>query len=172
MGYTTTFKGQFDLDRPLAPEHKTYLDAFAYTRRMKRDPVKTEQRPDPVRLAVSLPVGPDGGYFVGASGDFGQEHRPGPPWGGTADDLLDFNREPDGQPGLWCQWVPTEDGTGIEWNGTEKFYSYEEWLKYIIEHFLKPWGYVLNGSVKWKGEASNDRGTLVVTNNEVSTRTR
>lgn len=57
MGYTTTFKGKFDLDRPLAPEHKAYLDAFAGTRRMKRESAKTEQRPDIVRVFAGLPVG-------------------------------------------------------------------------------------------------------------------
>lgn len=167
MGYTTDFSGKFDIDRPLAPEHKSYLEAFAYTRRMKRDPAKTEQRPDPVRLAAGLPVGHDGGYFVGAIGDYGQEYPVGSPWGGTADDLLDYNLEPGGQPSLWCQWVPTEDGTAIEWNGTEKFYSYIEWLEYLIEHFLGPWGYSLNGEVKWKGEDRGDRGTITVRNNAV-----
>ena len=27
-------------------------------------------------------------------------------------------------PGIWCQWVPTDDGKGIEWDGGEKFYNY------------------------------------------------
>ena len=34
MGYTTTFDGEFKLDKPLIPAHKAYLMKFAKTRRM------------------------------------------------------------------------------------------------------------------------------------------
>jgi hypothetical protein len=40
------------------------------------------------------------------------------------------------QPGLWCQWVISEDGTKLEWDGGEKFYEYAAWLKYYINHFF------------------------------------
>ena len=70
-------------------------------------------------------------------------------------------------PGFYCQWTPTEDGTAIVWDGNEKFYNYEEWLRYIIKNFLKPWGYVLNGDVRWNGESSDDLGVLRVKDNEV-----
>lgn len=43
-----------------------------------------------------------------------------------------------GQPGLRCQWEPTEDGTAIKWNGEEKFYKSPEWMTYLIDTFLKP----------------------------------
>lgn len=70
-------------------------------------------------------------------------------------------------PGIWCQWVPTEDGEGIQWDGAEKFYCYDEWLVYLIEHFLKPWGYVLNGKVSWEGENHSDVGVIYVKDNKV-----
>jgi hypothetical protein len=170
MGYTTEFKGKFKLDRPLTDAHKAYLEAFSNTRRMARDAAVTEKREDALRLAVDLPVGVEGGYFVGAGGTCGQEGMMGE--GGDRETLgiLDVNRHPRDQPGLWCQWAPNENGTAIEWDGGEKFYHYVEWLSYIIEHFMKPWGYVLNGSVKWKGEERGDRGTIVVTDNVVETK--
>jgi hypothetical protein len=159
MGYTTDFEGRFNLNKPLTEEHALFLNTFSGTRRMKRDASKTRERPDPIRKAVGLAVGPEGAYFVGA-GDFaGQERTP---------DIVDYNSPPEGQPGLWCQWVPTKDGTGIEWNGTEKFYNYTEWLCYLIDHFLAPAGYVLNGEVLWQGEDPSDMGKLVVVDNEVS----
>jgi hypothetical protein len=34
-----------------------------------------------------------------------------------------------GFPGFWCQWVPSADGCGIEWDGGEKFYAYDKWLQ-------------------------------------------
>ena len=42
--------------------------------------------------------------------------------------------------------------------------------KLLIEKFLKPWGYTLNGQVEWSGEESGDLGLLVVKDNVVSTR--
>lgn len=161
MGYSTDFDGQFNLDRPLTPEHKAYLKLFAETRRMKRDSRITEKRPDPVRLAADLPVGEQGCYFVGAEGFCGQEDTQGK-------GILDYNSAPMGQPGLWCQWTPAEDGAAIEWDGGEKFYDYVPWIKYIIDHFLKRWGYTLNGEVEWQGEDSDDLGKIVVTDNVVT----
>jgi hypothetical protein len=55
----------------------------------------------------------------------------------------------------------------IEWDTGEKFYSYIEWLEYIIYNFLAPKGYVLNGSVEWYGEDRADVGTIVVKSNIV-----
>jgi len=159
MGYTTDFTGRFNLNKPLTPEHHAYLTQFSETRRMKRDASKTRERPDPIREAVDLAVGPEGAYFVGETGYAGQDRGP---------DILDHNKPPKGQPGLWCKWAPTEDGAGIEWNGMEKFYDYTEWLAYLIDHFLEPAGYVLNGEVEWQGEEPDDIGKLVVKDNQVS----
>lgn len=70
-------------------------------------------------------------------------------------------------PTTYCQWRPTEDGAGLEWDGVEKFYYYSEWLGYLIAHFLKPWGYTLNGTVRYDGWTEGVTGTIHVTNNEV-----
>jgi hypothetical protein len=158
MGYTTDFSGQFDITPPLKPEHRAYLEAFSYGRRMQRDAAQVSALPDPVRVAACLPVGRDGGFYVGSAENFGQGHTP---------DVVDYNRAPFGQPGLWCQWVPTEDGAALEWDGGEKFYEYEEWLRYLIATFFVPWGYVLNGTVEWAGEDSDDWGRMVVTGNKL-----
>lgn len=68
MGYTTEFRGEFKLNKPLARKHRAYLVRFGETRRTKRDARRTSRRPDPVREAAGLPVGPDGAYFVGGDG--------------------------------------------------------------------------------------------------------
>lgn len=165
MGYTTDFNGSFNLDKPLTKEHKAYLEAFASTRRMKRKQSLTAKRSDPLREAAGLPVGKEGAYFVGEGGHCGQgagfgEHNGIP-------DLAEYNYPPAGQPSLWCQWVPNADGTAIVWDEGEKFYEYVAWIEYLIENFLKPWGYVLNGEVEWYGEERDDRGMIVVDNNVV-----
>jgi hypothetical protein len=80
-----------------------------------------------------------------------------------------IRREEEGtcQPGLWCQWIISEDGTELMWDEGEKFYNYAEWLKYLIDHFFSKWSILLNGEIYWDGEDSDDLGKIVVTNNEV-----
>jgi hypothetical protein len=180
VGYTTDFNGQFDLDKPLTPEHKAYLEAFARSRRMCRNARIAEKLPDPVRLAAGLPIGKDGAYFVGTANPFvdgkikpelkpwlGKEEAPWLSCHGQVNDqsVVEYNGPPKGQPGLWCQWIPNDDGTAIIWDEGEKFYNYTEWLRYLIEHFLKPWGYVLSGEVQWSGEEQGDVGKIIVKDN-------
>ena len=161
MGYTTDFWGEFTVTPALKPEHLAYLKQFGDTRRMKRDATKAEKMPDPIRDAACLPVGPEGSFFVGATGHAGQDKD---------DSIVEYNDPPVGQPGLWCQWIPSEDGTSIAWDGSEKFYCYAEWLEYLIENFLDPWGYVLDGEVQWQGEESGDMGKLIVEDNLLQTK--
>lgn len=186
MGYTTEFSGRFKLNRKLYPTHALYLKRFAEIRHMRRDvgviadgslrlipdwqgaPIPSTPRmalfnaavehSEQLRKAVGLPMGMEGAYFLGDESYYGQ----------TKDNsILDYNTEPRGVPGLWCKWVPTEDGLGIEWNGHEKFYDYVKWLEYLIEHFLKPWGYVVSGIVTFQGEEPDDHGSIEVVDNVV-----
>ena len=158
MGYDTRFEGrfEFDKDHPLSVKHARFLQRFNETRRMKRDPDLLPD--DPFRKSVGLPPGLDGGYCVcthvfierGQSNDTS---------------VRDYNRPPQGQPGLWCQWTVSDYiGTGeewvLEWDQGEKFYHYVEWLEYLIKHFLGPWGYKLSGTVYWQGEAHDDMGRI------------
>lgn len=121
-----------------------------------------------------------GPYFVnGSDGEFGSGQGDDP-------DIIDYNRPPEGQPGLWCQWVPNADGTRIVWDGNEKFYYAENWMKYLIDHFLKPgaeaskaddpqfdnftFDHYVNGTIEAQGEDPNDRWDLCVDENEVLVR--
>lgn len=160
MGYTTEFEGSFTVTPALKPEHAEYLRAFSETRRMKRDSVLCERMPDPIREAAGLAsVGPEGRYFVGGLGVMGQDLDPS---------VVDANEPPSGQPGLWCKWEPRDEGYEIGWSGGEKFYDYTEWLVYIIEHFLGPWGYSLNDEVAYQGENPGYFGKILVSKNVVS----
>ena len=161
MGYTTNFMGVFTLDRPLDEKYAAYLRKFKDTRRIKRNEEVTAAREDEVREATGLPVGDEGGYYVGSESFMGQDKQ-------SDAGVVDSNSPPKGQPGLWCQWTVGENNDTIEWDRGEKFYSYQEWLVYIVDHFLKPWGYILNGGVAWQGEEESDTGILVVDNNKVS----
>lgn len=52
------------------------------------------------------------------------------------EDVLDYNTAPQSQPGLWCKWISTPDGSKLVWNGYKKFYAPKEWLEYLITHFF------------------------------------
>jgi hypothetical protein len=67
----------------------------------------------------------------------------------------------------YCQWVPSLDGKFLQWDQNEKFYSYVEWLEYLIKEFFIPKGYKLNGTVTWSGEETGDLGKIIVKDNVV-----
>lgn len=147
MGYTTQFEGKIDIEPPLSTEEIAYLRKFSTTRRMLRR---------------------NGPYFVDGSGSYGQ---------GEDQDVLDYNTPPHGQPGLWCQWVPTDDGRALVWDEGGKFYHAKEWMTYLIEHFLSPTrlaplpfmtGHTLNGDILAQGEDIDDRWRLIVIDNVVT----
>ena len=182
MGYTTDFSGQFKTNRPLTETEMNYINKFSDTRRVKRDSVKLMEKykgefGHPTRELD--PYGKDGEFFVGGH-DWPQDDTiidyntaPGQLTYKEMDDFKDLwdenqNRIKHGlsQPGLWCQWVFTDDET-LEWDGGEKFYNYIEWLKYLINNFFEEWGIKLNGKVYWVGEYSSDKGKIVVENNKV-----
>lgn len=149
MGYNTDFHGEVSIEPPLNAEEVEFLKKFNHTRRMDRA---------------------KGPYFVDGSGAYGQGEDP---------DIRNYNQPPAGQPGLWCQWTPTDDGSAIEWDGGEKFYSAGAWMVYIIEHFLRPGchaqaelpflqaNHTVNGVIYAQGEDSDDKWRLVVEGNRV-----
>lgn len=193
MGYSTDFYGAFKLSRPATEEEKNYINTFSGTRRMKRDVNKLMELyngehglPNINNIPNRTPAqiyGNDGEYFAMDDNQHGQ----------TEDSsIIDYNQSPgylNGknlnwsqtytennrriqagkcQPSLWCQWVISDDGTLLEWDGGEKFYYYTEWLKYMINHFFTPWGIKLNGEIEWEGEDRNDKGKIVVKDNLVT----
>ena len=142
-------------------EHKLYLEKFSDTRRMKRDGSKLPERKTKIHDQAQLLNEVNGEYFVDGFGMCGQDED---------ESVLEYNYPPATQPGLWCQWIPNEDGTAINWNGAEKFYNYTDWIDYIANRLLAPLGYVLNGEVEWQGEERDDMGLIVVKDNVVTTK--
>jgi hypothetical protein len=164
MGYTTEFEGSVNISPPLNAHEIAYLRKFARSWRMDRE------------------FGP---YFVDGSGFKGQGDDP---------DIRNGGPPPPEQPGFWCEWEPTEDGTAIKWNGGEKFYDSVEWMTYLIDTFLKPgaalaselaspvpgrhypgelrhftFDHELNGILNAQGEEEEDQWQLAVTGNAVTT---
>ena len=143
MGYTTEFQGFLRFDKPL--DDKTYhlLYGLATTRRMARN---------------IEGFGVEGEFYIDGSGYKGTDKE---------DNIINYSRPPATQPGLWCQWIPTQDRTRLKWDGEEKFYHFVEWLEYLIEKVIAPAGYSLNGEVTWEGEEEGDTGIIKVEDNQV-----
>lgn len=148
------------MDKPATLEQIEYLNRFSYTRRMKRDVAKLNELYKGEYGLPGVGYGQEGEFFCKNDGQFGQN--------GDAS-VVDSNEPPSTQPGLWCQWVLSEDGTKLEWDGSEKFYNYIEWLEYLIENFFKRWEIKLNGIVCWQGEEMSDRGEIEIEDNIVTT---
>ncbi len=148
MGYSTDFEGRLKFNRVLTDAEASYLKRFAESRRMVRN--------------VDSKYGVQGEFYIDG-GDYNDTT------------VVEMNVPPSTQPGLWCQWTPSEDGMYLEWDGGEKFYNYVEWLQYIINSIF-PYitedndeALVLNGVIDWQGEESEDVGRIMVNNNVVST---
>lgn len=131
----------------LKPEHLEYIQKFNSTRRVLRSAILTQDREDFTRLAVGLPAGIDGCYFVGEVGLSGQNK------GG---DVLDVNKPPSGQPSVWCPWTIRENSLHrhhLCLNGKERHDDVWEWFWYIKEQFLDLWGYrLVSGHVDYEEE--------------------
>lgn len=144
MGYTTEFEGSLTIDRPVDEGTYRLLRGISETRRMARD--------------VADEYGVEGEFYVDGTGFRGQ---------GRDANIIDFNRPPATQPGLWCGWLIGDDRQTIRWDGIEKFYNYAEWLEYLIDRILEPRGYVVDGELRWQGENPTDTGTITVRKNNV-----
>lgn len=200
MGYTTDFEGQLTLSQPLTVPQFRYLEKLHETRRMKRDVAKLMELykgkhgypgTSPQTNTPEEIYGLDGEFFVGG-GEFGQgkdnsiiDNNTPPGQIGYNEGNMEWNerykenerRSENGecQPGLWLRWEVVNDEEDenkmyLQWDGGEKFYSYIEWLKYLINKFFQPWGIMLNGEIEWFGEENTDMGKIIVKDNVVKVR--
>lgn len=155
MGYTTWFEGSLKFNKEVTTELREFINKFANIKHMRRDIDKLKEKyPNWESQCYKEELGCEGEYFIGCKSGYNDES------------VIDYNKPPVGVPGLWCQWIIDKNGE-LAWDGGEKFYSYVEWLEYLIFHFFEDEGYVLNGEIKFQGESSDDRGRIVVTDNEV-----
>lgn len=153
MGYNTDYRGKIRIEPPLNEAEIDYLQKFSESRRMYRK---------------------NGPYFVDGSEAYGQ---------GRDADIMAYNDPPPCQPGLWCKFIANDEGNALVWTGDEKTYDGEEWIRYLIDHFLKPdaeaskiqddqfaeftFNHICNGVMLAQGEETGDVWRLVVRNNVV-----
>jgi len=141
-------------------KHRIYLRKFCASRRMAFNKQAILHRPDPFREKVCLPLGQEGGYYVNnpddEDGNMGAEN---------SISVLDYNRPPIGQPSLHCGWTVTK--SRLLWTWDLRCTKHVAWLEYLIDHFFKPWGYHLNGTLSWFNDLANNSGDIFVDNNKL-----
>ena len=180
MGYTTNFKGTVTFNKPVTEEMKNFINNFSHNRHMTRDPKRIkEMDPNWKNHCFKGNLGPEGIYYYPPEKIHESKIPNKLPWeqpdenkmlknsfGQLIDISVKADRPAQDVPGYWCQWI-INDNNELEWDGGEKFYSYTEWMNFLITHFFAPEGYILNGAINFQGEDYNDRGTLYVTDNIV-----
>jgi hypothetical protein len=147
--------GSFQLSRPLRDSEMDYLNSFSQRSRQTLNTAKLQEvfqgehgNPFPKRKGKDV-YGTAGEYFVGSL------------TASQATDMVVSHAPPTTQPSSWCHWVA--EGTRLFWDGEEEFEKPVEWLRYVIRHFLDPWGIALDGAVQWQGfDSPHDRGTISV----------
>lgn len=141
MGYNTWFDGSIEV-KGATREQIALLKGLHATRRMKR------KLPDE--------YGVEGEFYVSGSGHFGQEHEP---------NVLDYNRPPSTQPGLWLPWEFDDESSSLSIPDDGKHYYSIDWLVYLRDRVLK--GCELFGTVIWFGEDREDFGRIEVIGNVI-----
>lgn len=186
MGYLTEFEGALTLMPPASLQQVEYLKVFSMSRHVKRD----------VKMLWRQFRGEHGNPFVhreqtyGNEGEYFAKEEDGENFLEEMKDpsIIDYNSSPGcpkyacrdyiqlkrdavekgAMPDLYCGWIVCQDGSKLEWNEEEKFYSYVEWLNYLVKHFFEPWGIALNGEILWQGESESDKGRIRVEQNVIT----
>lgn len=187
MGYTTIFRGKITTENEIKKELREYLDRFLTIRHVTRDVERIKLvYPDWEKYTYNGKLGTNGEFFATPmlmpeecfteslfskplKNYLNQKAPEGyvfNPVGQDEDDSVIDNDRPAGRcPGLWCDW--RLKGQDIEWSGAEKFYSYVDWLEYILDNFMTPNGIYYSGEIEWQGEDEEDRGIIKVRKNIV-----
>lgn len=65
--------------------------------------------------------------------------------------LKQYSVNDDRTPSMYCEWIFDPHGKRLAWNTAAANYeTYIDWLKYIMDNFLIPWNYTLNGNTKYQ----------------------
>lgn len=83
---------------------------------------------------------------------------------------IDYHKANPGMPSLYCHWIPLDDNKTLKWDN-EDFSKGLDWLKFIIENYINPWRYQLNGELYVTNADSEfpfESGKIIVTDNIIT----
>jgi hypothetical protein len=154
MGYHTGFQGEFRLEPALNAAQRDYVLAFVDVRHGQRKTNLIQNLPDPFREAAKLELGRQGLNCTATLAN-------------SLEVYSDYNRPAEGAPGLYCPWTINADGSTLISSYPDKAYEPQEWLGFLLQHFLIPWHVVASGVVLWHGERVGDAGAYSIVANHL-----
>lgn len=152
MGYNTDFDGEIKINPALPKDIANYIRDFSRVKHIKRDPEVVPSLNDGKGLSYCFNgnPGPDGCYYIGKDESLG-----------TGEEELDGLS-------LWCDFTVSQDGSEIMWNQSSRTIKALEWISFLINHFIAPFGHVCNGTIECCGDNFDDKWEICVENNEVT----
>ncbi len=122
MGFSTKYLGRLEIQPPLNDSEADWLRAFAaIDRRHYTEPYEVAMNPRALEFDRLKQRQADRGSSCG--------------------DAFTSLAPRDGTPYPHLDWAPCYEGCCLTWDGTEKSRMAEEWLQYLIDHFLRPGAY-------------------------------
>ncbi len=144
------YTGRLSLDRPLSDEHNRYLEAYMRMRHSTACHSLVAETLDAARVREDAGLPREARYVV----DLAQ------------DAIISCVGSDSGEcPALWCDWRLTHDRRALICRPGKRD-DQLSWPEYIVTHFLAPWGYRVNGLVRWQDdddEGEGDSGAVRVT---------
>ena len=168
MGYSTVYIGEIEIEGIVPTNVFDYINEFSEIRHMKRDNKKIKELDVNYKVKIfDYKLGTEGEYYVNCTDPLIGDLE-------LKESVVDYNNPPSTQPGLWCQWIlkgergiDGYENVKIQWNKTEKFYDGYEWLKYIIDNFLKKKNLVCNGLLSSIDDYGNVQYIFVLNNHVI-----
>ncbi|HKX67639.1 MAG TPA: hypothetical protein VJN29_10475 [Intrasporangium sp.] len=177
MGFSTTFMGRLDIEPRLNSAEVEWLRAYAeLDRRYFTDPYEVPMNPKAFRLERERQLEEERQQL--RAGSKGKRL--------AATEAFTSLTPGDGSPYAHLDWKPCMDGCCLSWdNRTDKSRMAEEWLQYLIDHFLRPgasarrsakpdfsqftFDHVLNGVIAAERDDTRALWLIRCRDNEIST---
>ena len=176
MGFSTKYLGRLDIEPRLNPAEVEWLSAYAeIDRRYFSDPYEVPMNPR--------------AFVIEQERRRDQERqrlRSGKKRRGVATRDFTTLSPGDGSPHPHLDWKPCPSGCCLDWDSrTEKSRMAEEWLQYLIDHFLRPgakartsgrpdferftFDHVVNGTIAAERDDTRQLWLIRCKDNEIST---
>jgi hypothetical protein len=182
MGFSTTYLGRLDIEPKLNPAEVEWLTAYAEVdRRHFTDPYEVPMNPRAFRLAEHHKQ-EEAFRLKRETATTTRRRRRAQ----VDQDPFTTLQPGDGSPYPHLDWKPCPTGCCIGWDSrTEKSRMAEDWLQYLIDHFLRPgahaslsgkpdfeeftFDHAVNGIIAAERDDTRQLWLIVCRDNEIST---
>lgn len=150
------------IEPALSKEVVDYIQHFSRTRKMVLDLDYLDKHYDPKKYGFKGSFGRKGEYFVNLGDSSLKDNCMNHPL------VINVNNDPEIHPNVWCDFFVSSDGSRLKWREIESTDHCEEWMNYLINHFIAPSGSFVNGKICVQGEFASDYYEIHIENNIVT----